>query len=476
VVWLAWLYALALLLMALFGFNLIVLTALAALGWRRVGRPAPVPAAWPAVLVQLPLFNERYVVERLIDAAAALDYPAERLTIQVLDDSTDDTLRLARARAAWHRARGRAVEYIRRPQRDGFKAGALAAGLARSSAEFVAVFDADFLPPADFLRRAVPELCADAGLGCVQARWEHLNADDNSLTRAEALALDSHFAVDQMARSRSGLFLNFNGSAGVWRRAAIESAGGWQGDTIAEDLDLSYRAQLAGWRIGYRPEITAPAELPTSIMAFKQQQFRWAKGSFQVLRKLGPRLLRSEAAPLVKLEGLLHIGGYLPHPLMLLTLLLSLPVVLMRGQLPLNWSALGLAGLGPVLAAVFAQVTLRRDAPRRLLYFPAQVLMGAGLALTNARALWEATFGGAHDFVRTPKNGLHDNGYALPADWTTWAELALAVYALATGLLALDLAPGLAVFLFIYALGLGYTSGLGLWQSGGARRAAEETL
>jgi len=283
--------------------------------------------------------------------------------------------------------------------------------------------------------------------------------------------------VDQMARSRSGLFLNFNGSAGVWRRAAIESAGGWQGDTIAEDLDLSYRVQFAGWRIGYRPQVAAPAELPTSIIAFKRQQFRWAKGSFQVLQKLGPQLLRARVPLFTKVEGLLHIGGYLPHPLMLVTLLLSLPVVLMRGHLPLNWSALGLAGLGPVVAAVFAQVVLRRDWPKRLLYFPVQVMMGAGLALINAQALGEAFFGRAHDFVRTPKSGPPANDYALPLDWTTWAEFVLAAYALATGLLALDLAPGLAVFLFIYALGLGYTAGLGLWQSGWTRRrVAEESV
>ena len=474
-----WIYTLALLAMALYGFNLLLLTGLAAWTWatRLRREPAsPLPAEWPTVLVQLPLYNERYVVERVIDAAAALDYPAGRLTIQVLDDSTDDTGAIARARAAHHRSRGAAIQYLHRSKRAGFKAGALAAGLEVSSADFVAVFDADFLPPADFLRRTLPALLADPGLGCVQARWEHLNPEANALTRAEALALDSHFVVDQVARSRSGLLLNFNGSAGVWRRRAITTAGGWQGDTIAEDLDLSYRTQLAGWRLGYLPGVTAAAELPTSILAFKRQQFRWAKGSFQVLRKLGPQLWRAPRPLLQKIEGFLHICGYLPHPLMLLTLLLSLPVVLMHGRLPLNWGALSLAGLGPVLAAGLAQLVLHKDWPRRLLRFPLLLLLGTGLALTNSHALWAAFFSRTHDFGRTPKLSAQEapGDYALTIDWTTWAELLLAVYALATGLLALELAPGVAVFLFMYALGLGYTGALGLWQSGWGQRLQHE--
>jgi glycosyltransferase involved in cell wall biosynthesis len=468
VVLLSWIYAFAVMGLAVFGFHMLWLLALSVCH-RRPRPAAPPPAEWPTVLVQLPIFNERYVVERLIDAAAALDYAADRLVIQVLDDSTDDTTALARARAAYHRARGRNVIYRHRPHRTDFKAGALAEGLALAPGEFVAIFDADFVPPPDFLRRTIPDFLADPRLGLVQTRWEHLNPDQQALTRAQALAADGYFMVDQIARSRAGLLMNFNGSAGVWRRACIAEAGGWQGDTLAEDLDLSYRAQLKGWRLDYRPDVAVPAELPPSILALKRQQFRWAKGSFQVLRKLGPKLLGARMPFVRKVFGCLHVVGYLVHPLMLTTLLLSLPVVLLRGQTSLNPGWLGLAGLAPPLVGVWGQIRLRRDWPRRMLHYPTLVLVGIGLALTNTHAVWEAFFGRTHEFARTPKFSSappRENRYALPLGWTTWGELILALYALAVTLLAIELAPGLAPFLALCALGFGYTAALGFWQSG----------
>jgi cellulose synthase/poly-beta-1,6-N-acetylglucosamine synthase-like glycosyltransferase len=479
---LSWLYVAAVAGLAVFGFNMLLMLAVAV--WPRRPRPAPPPPeAWPAVVVQLPVFNERYVVERLIDAAAALDYPRDRLTIQVLDDSTDDTAALAKARVAYHRARGRRITHHHRARRAGFKAGALAEGLAlaltsetdeaqglaAAPGELVAVFDADFLPPPDFLRRTAPLFCADPRLGMVQARWEHLNPDQSALTRAQALASDGYFAVDQVARSRAGWLMNFNGSAGVWRRAAIEAAGNWQGDTLAEDLDLSYRAQLNGWRLDYLPDVAVPAELPASLAALKRQQFRWATGSFQVLRKLGPRLWRAHMPLWRKALGFLHLAGYIVQPLMLAVLLLSLPVVLLHGRTPVSLGVLGLAGLGPPLVGLWGQVAFRRGWPQRMRYYPVLLSLGIGLALTSTRALWAAFFGRRHAFLRTPKAtpvNPRDNVYALPVDWTTWGELVLALYALATGLLALDLAPGLAPLICLYALGFGYTAGLEFWQAG----------
>jgi hypothetical protein len=264
--------------------------------------------------------------------------------------------------------------------------------------------------------------------------------------------------------------MNFNGSAGVWRRAAIEAAGGWQGDTLAEDLDLSYRAQLAGWRMTYLPEVAAPAELPTTVMAFKRQQFRWAKGSFQVMRKLGGRLLTGRVSAFQKFEGLLHLMGYLPHPLMVITLLLSLPLVLWnQGESPARLSVLGLAGLGPPLLVVLGQLLLRPDWPRRLAYYPVLVLLGIGLACGNTRAAWEAFAAQDSVFLRTPK-GNGGSAYALSVDWSTWGEAFLAFYAVVTGLLALELAPGMAPFAFLYTLGFGYTAALGFWQGERARK------
>jgi cellulose synthase/poly-beta-1,6-N-acetylglucosamine synthase-like glycosyltransferase len=469
-------YSLALLGMSILGVNMVLLTIVALVmrvwTWRHPVPIAPPPAEadWPTVLVQLPLYNERYVVERLLDAVVAMDYPADKLTIQVLDDSTDDTPAIARSRAAYHRARGHTVLYQHRTDRTGFKAGALGAGLAATTAgEFVAIFDADFIPPRDFLRRLMPEFGADPRLAVVQSRWEHLNLDDSSLTRAEGLALDSYFGVEQYARGHMGLLMNFNGSAGIWRRAAIEDAGGWQGDTLAEDLDLSYRAQLRGWRLVYRPDVTAPAELPNSITAFKRQQFRWSKGSFQVLRKLGPRVLSTDIPLFHKVEGVIHLAAYVAHSLLLVSLLLSLPVVLIdHGQTPMRWSLAWLAGIGPPLLGIVGQISLRKDWPRRLLHYPILILVGIGLAVTNSHATWEAFAGARNDFQRTPKSprsGAAAHNYVLPLDWTTWAETFLAFYALVTGMLALELARGLAPFIFLYALGFGYTAMLGFLQS-----------
>ncbi|MDQ7028673.1 MAG: glycosyltransferase [Ardenticatenia bacterium] len=365
------LYTAVVVLLSLYGAHALVMVCLHLRGRRRTpsGACCPQPTSWPQVTVQLPVYNERYVIIRLIDAVARLDYPADRLEIQVLDDSTDATTRLAARRVQVWQQRGVNIRLIRRDRRVGYKAGALQHGLATASGDLIAIFDADFVPPPDWLRRTVPVLVHHPEVGIVQTRWEHLNADLSALTRAQALALDGHFGVEQPARAHNGLLLNFNGSAGLWRRRCIEEAGGWRSETLSEDLDLSYRAQLRGWRVAYLPDVTAPAEIPPRMTAFKRQQFRWAKGSAQCVRLLAGPLARSSLPLHVRLLGLLHLTGYFIHPGMVVLLLLTLPLLLsdkhMETSLPPAW--LGLLGLSAPLLYLAAQHALRPDWKRRAL-------------------------------------------------------------------------------------------------------------
>ncbi|CAI8007128.1 Xyloglucan glycosyltransferase 4 [Geodia barretti] len=294
----------------------------------------------PAVLIQLPVFNERYVVERLIRAVAALDYPRSRLSVQVLDDSTDDTGTIADRVVAECAAAGLDICRIHRTDRRGFKAGALQVGLDASDAPFVVIFDADFVPKPDFLQEALPYLLGDERTGLVQARWDHLNRDYSLLTDVQAILLDGHFMTEHGGRHVSGCFFNFNGTAGIWRRAAIEDAGGWEGDTLTEDLDLSYRAQLRGWRFVFVPEIAAPAELPVSMNAFKAQQRRWAQGSLQTARKLLPQILASPLPLRVRAEAFFHLSSNLAYPLMAVLSLLMAPVLFARVSTGLREMAL----------------------------------------------------------------------------------------------------------------------------------------
>lgn len=374
---------------------------------RAAGAPAP-PATWPLVTVQLPVYNERRVVERLIDAAAALDYPADRLEIQVLDDSTDETSAIAARAVARHRARGVAIVHVRRGSRDGFKAGALAHGLACTDAGLLAVFDADFVPAPDFLRRVVPHF-SDPAIGMVQARWQHLNRDASLLTRAQAVLLDAHFLLEHEARQHRRLFFNFNGTAGVWRRACIEQAGGWTHDTLTEDLDLSYRAQLAGWRFAFVPEVCAPAELPSHIGALESQQRRWARGSIQTARKVLPRVWRSALPARVKLEATLHLTANLSYPALLGLALLLAPVLALPGHWPVavTWALqTGVIVFGVLPVMVFLAAGQRRARGR---WSPVDVLaalvLGVGLSVNNARAVLAGFSRRAGAWERTPKTG-----------------------------------------------------------------------
>lgn len=466
-------YTLTLLWLSVYGFQALLLTFLY-LRHRREQAEAPGGEieAWPKVAVQLPTFNEKHVVERLIDAAAALDYPLDRLEIQVLDDSTDETTALAEARAAHHRARGVDVRVLRRPDRSGFKAGALAWGLAHTDAEFLAVFDADFRPRPDFLRRTIPALLARPRVGMAQTRWSHLNDVYSPLTRAQAVALDGHFVIEQTARNRSGLLINFNGSGGVWRRACIEDAGGWQADTMTEDMDLSYRAQLAGWRSHYLSEVDAPAELPAQMEAFKRQQSRWAQGSIQCLRKLGPAILRSELSIPQKLMALLHISSYLTQPLLVLLLLVMLPLLWAAQSTPAILIAVGLAGLGPPLLYVIAQIVLYKDWRQRVLYFPALLVVAMGMTWSTTRGVWQGLVRWGGTFRRTPKFSLEGRGgqwagsrYRLRPDWTVLGEILLMLYAIATLIMAvLREQYALIPFLMLYLVGYGLVASSSLWQ------------
>jgi cellulose synthase/poly-beta-1,6-N-acetylglucosamine synthase-like glycosyltransferase len=471
-------YALCAILLSVYGLNNLVLTWLYV---RHQHKPADKQrnqqaiqgsqrqAALPFVTVQLPVFNELHTVDRLLDAAAALDYPRDRLEIQLLDDSTDETRHVAGRAVARLRAQGINVAHITREHRQGFKAGALAAGLAKARGELIAIFDADFVPSPDFLERVVPQF-DDPDVGCVQTRWGHLNRDFSIFTQIQALGVDGHFVVEQTARSRAGLFINFNGTAGVWRRTCIADAGGWQGDTLTEDLDLSYRAQLRGWRMVYLPEVVVPAELPAQMSAFKQQQARWAQGSIQTAIKLLPSLLRSDQPWTTKLEGAIHLTGYLVHPLMLLVILLTLPMSFSRSWVLAVAPWLMIAAVGPPLMYVAAEIADGAGWGHRLRVLPLLVLLGMGLALSNTRAVLKAALGQRQPFHRTPKFGLQRPGdtwasslYAMQGDVLVWGELGLAAFALAL-LASPGVHWGFAPWLLLYAGGFGYVGAINLRQ------------
>jgi cellulose synthase/poly-beta-1,6-N-acetylglucosamine synthase-like glycosyltransferase len=433
-------------LLAAYGINALVLAGLRK--WRHKPIPIIEPGSdydWPQVTVQLPIFNERYVVERLIESVAALDYPRHRLHIQVLDDSTDITKDVVSQLVASQQRQGVDIQHLQRNNRLGYKGGALAYGLQVAKGDFIAIFDADFLPPPEFLKRTLPYFDLDDDTGCVQTRWGHLNRENSWLTRTQANGINGHFVIEQESKSQAGLFLNFNGTAGVWRRQCIEQAGGWHHDTLTEDLDLSYRAQLRGWKIRYLPHITTPAELPKHISAFKSQQFRWAKGSIQTAKKLLAELWRSPMPLQVKIEGTLHLTHYSVHPLMLINLLLILPLLLSRNFLLYLYPVFAIGAIGPLFMYFSAMGERKVPFPRRLLNLLMLILLGMGLALNNTRAVGEAFLGIHTPFKRTPKYNLRDHpnaekylDYLLPKDGSAWLELLMAIYAFGLLLIAIN--------------------------------------
>jgi cellulose synthase/poly-beta-1,6-N-acetylglucosamine synthase-like glycosyltransferase len=411
------LYFISVLALFLYGLNAYPLLAIHWWNRRRLreaATPEP-PAEWPSVTVQLPLYNERYVASRLLEAVGALDYPSDRLEIQVLDDSTDDTGAIIAETASQLRARGLTLVHLHRRERTGFKAGALAVGLQEARGEFVAIFDADSVPEPDFLRKTIPHF-TDARVAVVQTRWGHLNREFSVLTVAQALGIDGHFAVEQSARFWGNLLLNFNGTAGVWRKSAIEDAGGWTHDTLTEDLDLSYRAQLRGWRIVYRPDLVCPAELPVLITGFKSQQCRWAKGSIQTALKLLPAVARAPLSPWTKYQAFIHLTYYMIHPAMLTVVLLSVPLLGAKEVAPEGNILLGvsltftLGVLGPGFLLVYAQQVLDPGWLRRLWRLPAIMIMGVGVSWSTSLAVLDALWRRDLEFVRTPKFGIGPAG------------------------------------------------------------------
>ncbi|MEK7411740.1 MAG: glycosyltransferase [Planctomycetota bacterium] len=387
--------------------------AAAAQAAREDQTPLPPDQALPHVLIQLPVFNERDVLNRLLDSVSRLEWPRDRLHIQLLDDSTDDSVHMGRLAVHRLREQGVDVVHLHRTDRTGFKAGALEHGLAQNDAPFVAIFDADFVPNPDFLKRAIKPLLADPGLALVQGRWEHLNRNDNMLTKAQAVGIDGHFAVEQGARAWSGLPMNFNGTCGLWRRAAIIDAGGWEHDTLTEDMDISYRAQLVGWRCTYRLGLGVPGEIPADVNAWRSQQFRWAKGSIQTAIKLLPRIWSSAWDLRRKLSATLHMTHYLVHPFILLSLFAAPLAMLLldQGLIPMWVLVLGLGSflvgaMSPVLVYIVSQVVLHgRSGLRNLLALPVLAAIGTGIAISNASAVWQAIRGKQSAFVRTPKAG-----------------------------------------------------------------------
>jgi cellulose synthase/poly-beta-1,6-N-acetylglucosamine synthase-like glycosyltransferase len=421
---------------------------------------------WPRVTVQLPVFNERYVVRRLIESVCRLDYQKDLLEVQVLDDSTDDTVDIAREVVAEMRALGIDVRHIRRQDRSGFKAGALRDGLKTAKGELVAIFDADFLPQPDFLKESLPYF-ADPGVGMLQTRWGHLNCDYSLLTRAQSIGIDGHFGVEQASRAWSGFFMNFNGTAGIWRKVTIEDAGGWQADTLTEDLDLSYRAQLRGWKLKFAQHVVCPGEVPVTIHAFKSQQHRWAKGSIQTAKKNLGRLFRAELPWSVKIQAFLHLTHYMVHPMMLLVVLTSIPMlhsqwVFDNLALPLLiFTLLCLATFGPSSLYVFSQKLLYRDWKGRIKFLPVLMCVGTGIAVSNTKAILEALFNIRSGFVRTPKYGIkkrqdrwQEKRYFIPPNSISIIEFVLGVYSLTGFVMFLVFSKYLvSPFLLLYAAG-----------------------
>jgi cellulose synthase/poly-beta-1,6-N-acetylglucosamine synthase-like glycosyltransferase len=472
------------------GSYFFVVIILAVYGWHRYyliylymknrdkePRPGGELSPPPHVTIQLPLYNEMYVADRLIEAVCRIEYPRELLEVQVLDDSTDETQGIAESAVRRFAAQGVDIKYFHRADRRGYKAGALEEGLRVARGEYIAIFDADFIPTSDFLTRLMPHF-SDRRVGMVQARWGHINQDYSLLTKIQAILLDGHFVLEHGGRNRGGRFFNFNGTAGVWRRSAIEDAGGWQHDTLTEDLDLSYRAQLRGWRFVFVSTVIAPAEVPVEMNAFKSQQHRWAKGSIQTCRKLLPQILRAKVPFGVKVEAFFHLTANFNYILMCILSLLIFPSMVIRYNM--GWYEMLLIDVPLFFAATFSfcnfyvvcQREVHRDWRARVKYVPFLMSVGIGLSINNARAVFEALFNKESEFARTPK-------YRIEADADEWigkkyrqsvavqplVELAFglyftwtAFYALANGIY------GTLPFLVLFQVGFLYTGLLSVVQ------------
>lgn len=434
------------------------------------------PADCPRVTIQLPLYNELYVIERLIRAVCNIKYPKEKLEIQVLDDSTDETVEICRNIVEEFQAKGYDIQHIRRGSREGYKAGALKYGLTVAKGEFVAIFDADFVPNDDFLQKTIPHF-KNPKIGCVQTRWEHLNENYSFITRAQALALDGHFVMEQQVRNKAGFFINFNGTAGIWRKDTIIDAGNWQADTLTEDLDLSYRAQLKGWEFLYLNHVTSPAELPADINALKTQQFRWTKGAVETAKKMLPTVLKAKIPFRLKTECFVHLTSNIVFPFIIIVALMNVPIVFIKNQVGgydnyyTLLSVFVLATVSTFLFYMYAQRAIHLDWRKRLLLFPLFLAGSMGLAVNNTKAVLEALFNKKSGFARTPKYKIVSNEdewkkkkyVQRKIDPTIFVELFLAIYFIVgIGISAYYLEIAAIPFQLMFLLGFGTVGFLSL--------------
>jgi cellulose synthase/poly-beta-1,6-N-acetylglucosamine synthase-like glycosyltransferase len=475
------LYFLTLVVLAVFGLHRYIMVYLYFRHRDRRALPVPPPAELPTVTVQLPLYNEMYVVERLLESVTAIDYPRERLEIQVLDDSTDETTTIARQAVDRYREEGFDIHYLHRADRTGYKAGALDAGLRVARGEFILIFDADFVAPPDILQKCVGHF-VDPKVGMVQVRWGHINRDYSLLTQVQSILLDGHFVLEHGGRNRAGRFFNFNGTAGIWRRDAIADGGGWQHDTLTEDLDLSYRAQMKGWRFVFVQDVVSVAEIPVEMNAFKSQQHRWAKGSIQTCKKLLPRILASDLPTSVKVEATFHLTANFAYPLMILLSLLMFPAMVIRYNM--GWYEMMLIDVPLFLGATMSVCSFYLMSQRevfgegwkaRIKYLPAVLSVGIGLSVNNAKAVLEALFGHQSEFTRTPKYRVEAVGddwkqkrYRGALSFVPFVELLLggyftvmAYYAILNGIF------GTLPFILLFQAGFLYAATLSLFQNVG---------
>jgi cellulose synthase/poly-beta-1,6-N-acetylglucosamine synthase-like glycosyltransferase len=476
-------YFIVLFILATYGLHRYVLLYEYFVYRKNVPGPPPAVSNWPRVTIQLPIFNERYVIERLVDAVAQFDYPRELLDIQVLDDSTDETRDVARNCVERHAAGGLRIAYIHRSNREGYKAGALENGMKTAQGQFVAIFDADFIPQPDFLRGTVPYFMNPDGgenIGMVQTRWTYLNTDYSLLTRVETILLDGHFVIEHGGRSRRGTFFNFNGTAGVWRRTAIDSAGGWEHDTLTEDTDLSYRAQLKGWKFLYLPQIECASELPVDMNGFKAQQARWAKGLMQTAKKILPKVFRADVPFHVKAEAFFHLTANISYPLMVLLSTMLLPAMIVRFYQ--GWFQMLVIDLPLFLASTCSISSFYLAAQKELhpktwlrtfLYMPFVMATGIGLSASNAQGVIEAILGKKSEFARTPKFKIEGKSgtfaskkYKNKSGWMPYFEIGLGLYFSLAILYAITNENYATVpFLLLFVWGYLYTGFMSLSQS-----------
>ncbi|MEE9603947.1 MAG: glycosyltransferase [Candidatus Scalindua sp.] len=434
----------------------------------------------PKVTTQLPVYNERHVVERLIKAVVNIDYPKELHEIQLLDDSTDETRVIVADLVSKYRSMGFNIKQIVREKRSGFKAGALNKGLEKAEGEFLAIFDADFVPDKDFLYETIPFFYEKEKVALVQTRWGHINRDYSLLTIAQSIGMDGHFIIEQGARTWNGLYMNFNGTAGIWRKEAIIDAGGWHYDTLTEDLDLSYRAQLKGWNTKFLFDVVTPSELPVDINAYKSQQHRWAKGSIQTAKKVLPLIFKKEDSVIKKVEAFIHLNQYMVHPMMIILALLSLPLILLLKSLIVSISItmvsllflIFIGAFAPSFLYIISQKIGYKDWLKRCLFIPSLMFIGCGVAINNTKAVLEALLNIKSDFIRTPKYGvirrgrnMMSKGYTLPVKSFFVSEILLSIYCFIgfmqyTHNKKFIFGP----FLLMYAMGFFYVGTLSLMQ------------